>query len=324
MTPLTDSFNRRLSYLRLSVTDLCNYRCSYCLPHGYQGKASPDELSLPEIETLVAAFAQSGTRKVRLTGGEATLRRDLPDIIAACRAQPEIEHIALTTNAYRLDKLFPAYRAAGLDKINISIDSFHPETFRKITGKDECLNILRDVDGILTTGFQVKINTLLLREYAEATLPDALAYIKTHPVTLRFIELMQTGDNLGYFNRQHLSAAAIERRIADEGWQLRPRSPHAGPAREYTHPDFSGSIGFIAPYGKDFCTACNRLRVTSQGKMHLCLFGGVSHDLRPFLRSGDTEGLKKHLRELVMQKPEHHDLHDKKVGLITNLSMTGG
>ena len=227
MTPLTDSFNRRLSYLRLSVTDLCNYRCSYCLPHGYQGKASPDELSLPEIETLVAAFAQSGTRKVRLTGGEATL-------------------------------------------------------------------------------------------------PDALAYIKTHPVTLRFIELMQTGDNLGYFNRQHLSAAAIERRIADEGWQLRPRSPHAGPAREYTHPDFSGSIGFIAPYGKDFCTACNRLRVTSQGKMHLCLFGGVSHDLRPFLRSGDTEGLKKHLRELVMQKPEHHYLHDKKVGLITNLSMAGG
>lgn len=151
-----------------------------------------------------------------------------------------------------------------------------------------------------------------------------MAYIKTHPVTLRFIELMQTGDNLGYFNRQHLSAAAIERRIADEGWQLRPRSPHAGPAREYTHPDFSGSIGFIAPYGKDFCTACNRLRVTSQGKMHLCLFGGVSHDLRPFLRLGDTEGLKKHLRELVMQKPEHHYLHDKKVGLITNLSMTGG
>jgi len=124
--------------------------------------------------------------------------------------------------------------------------------------------------------------------------------------------------------RQLLSAAAIERRIADEGWQLRPRSPHAGPAREYTHPDFSGSIGFIAPYGKDFCTACNRLRVTSQGKMHLCLFGGVSHDLRPFLRSGDTEGLKKHLRELVMQKPEHHYLHDKKVGLITNLSMAGG
>ena len=114
MTPLTDSFNRRLSYLRLSVTDLCNYRCSYCLPHGYQGKASPDELSLSEIETLVAAFAQSGTRKVRLTGGEATLRRDLPDIIAACRAQPEIEHIALTTNAYRLDKLFPAYRAAAM------------------------------------------------------------------------------------------------------------------------------------------------------------------------------------------------------------------
>mgnify|MGYP002743824138 CR=1 FL=1 len=325
MTTLIDPHNRQLTYLRLSVTDLCNYRCSYCLPNGYQGKAKPDELTLPEIHTIAAAFAQSGTRKVRLTGGEATLRQDLPDIIAAIRAQPQIESIALTTNGHQLGKKFPVYRQAGLSKLNISLDSFNPETFQKITGKNQSQTILRDIETILNTGFtSIKINTLLLREYAEATLPDALAYIKTHPVTLRFIELMQTGDNLGYFNRQHLSAAAIERRIADEGWQLRPRSPHAGPAREYTHPDFSGSIGFIAPYGKDFCTACNRLRVTSQGKMHLCLFGGVSHDLRPFLRSGDTEGLKKHLRELVMQKPEHHYLHDKKVGLITNLSITGG
>ena len=231
-TPLTDPFNRRLTYLRLSVTDLCNYKCSYCLPEGYQGKANPDELSVAEIAVLAEAFAQSGTRKIRITGGEATLRRDLPDIIAACRAQPEIESIALTTNAYHLSRLFPAYRAAGLDKINVSIDSFHPETFRKITGKDECLNIQRDIDTMLEQGFTaIKANTLLLREYAEATLPDALAFIKTRPIILRFIELMQTGGNEGFFNNQHLSAAQIENRLISEGWQLLPRRPRIHPSR---------------------------------------------------------------------------------------------
>ncbi|MBH5328489.1 GTP 3',8-cyclase MoaA [Eikenella sp. S3360] len=323
--PLTDPYQRRLSYLRLSVTDLCNYRCTYCLPDGYQGKAKPDELTLPEIQTLVNVFAAAGTRKIRLTGGEPTLRRDLADIIAACKANPLIENVALTTNAFRLAKLFPAYRAAGLDKINISIDSFDPDTFFQITGKRECANILRALDGILDAGFYgVKVNTLLLRRYAERTLADALAFVRARPVTLRFIELMQTGDNGAFFNSQHLSAAEIERGLQEQGWQLAPRLPHAGPAREYFHRDFAGSIGFIAPYSEDFCKSCNRLRVTAQGKMHLCLFGGIAYDLRPFLRAGNAEGLRQYLHQTIAEKPEHHYLHDKKVGLITNLSMTGG
>ena len=322
---LTDPYNRRLSYLRLSVTDLCNYRCTYCLPDGYQGKAKPDELTLPEIETLVGVFAAAGTRKIRLTGGEPTLRRDLADIIAICKANPLIENVALTTNAFRLAKLFPAYRAAGLDKINISIDSFDPDVFFEITGKRECTNILRALDNILAEGFcNVKVNTLLLRRYAERTLADALDFVRERPVTLRFIELMQTGDNGSFFNSQHLSAAEIERGLQVQGWQLLPRQPQAGPAREYFHRDFAGSIGFIAPYSEDFCKSCNRLRVTAQGKMHLCLFGGIAYDLRPYLREGDAEGLRRYLHQTIAEKPEHHYLHDKKVGLITNLSMTGG
>ena len=325
MNPLTDPFNRRLTYLRLSITDLCNYRCNYCLPNGYQGKAKPDELSLPEINTLVSAFAKSGTRKIRLTGGEPTLRRDLADIIAICKAQPEIEHVALTTNAFKLAKLFPSYRAAGLDKLNISIDSFDPDIFFEITGKRECSNILHALDQILNDGFYpVKVNTLLLRRYAERTLPDALKFVRERPVTLRFIELMQTRDNLGFFNQQHLSAASIETQLQEQGWQLRPTQPHAGPAREYYHRDFAGGIGFIAPYSKDFCCSCNRLRVTAQGKMHLCLFGGVAYDLRPYLQREDVVGLQQHLHELMLEKPEHHFLHDKKVGLIRDLSMIGG
>lgn len=323
MTTLIDPHNRRLTYLRLSVTDLCNYRCSYCLPNGYQGKAKPDELTLPEIHTIAAAFAQSGTRKVRLTGGEATLRQDLPDIIAAIRAQPQIESIALTTNGHRLDKNFPVYRAAGLTKINISLDSFNPETFHKITGKDQSQTILRDIETILNTGFtSIKINTLLLREHAQETLRDALDYIRSRPIALRFIELMQTGDNSAYFQQHHQNALQLEQNLIQQGWQLQPRQPHAGPAREYSHPDYVGNIGIIAPYSQDFCTTCNRLRITAQGKMHLCLFGSVAHDLRPYLH--DVGSLKTQLAQLVQQKPEHHYLHNKKVGLITNLSMTGG
>ena len=323
MTTLIDPHNRQLTYLRLSVTDLCNYRCSYCLPNGYQGKAKPDELTLPEIQTIAAAFAQSGTRKVRLTGGEATLRQDLPDIIAAIRAQPQIESIALTTNGHRLDKNFPIYRAAGLTKINISLDSFNPETFHKITGKDQSQTILRDIETILNTGFtSIKINTLLLREHAQETLRDALDYIRSRPIALRFIELMQTGDNSAYFQQHHQNALQLEQNLIQQGWQLQPRQPHAGPAREYSHPDYVGNIGIIAPYSKDFCTNCNRLRITAQGKMHLCLFGSVAHDLRPYLH--DVGSLKNQIAQLVQQKPEHHYLHNKKVGLITNLSMTGG
>ena len=156
MSALTDSFNRRLTYLRLSVTDLCNYRCTYCLPDGYIGKAKPDELTLPEIETLAQTFAHSGTRKIRLTGGEPTLRRDLADIIAICRAQPQIESVALTTNAFKLAKLFPLYRAAGIDKLNISIDSFDPEVFYQITGKREYNKIVRALDGILEMGNSIR------------------------------------------------------------------------------------------------------------------------------------------------------------------------
>jgi len=323
MTTLIDPHNRQLTYLRLSVTDLCNYRCSYCLPNGYQGKAKPDELTLPEIQTIAAAFAQSGTRKVRLTGGEATLRPDLPDIIAVLNAQPQIQHIALTTNGHQLGKKFPVYRQAGLTKLNISLDSFNPQTFHKITGKDQSQTILRDIETILNTGFtSIKINTLLLREHAQETLHDALNYIRSRPIALRFIELMQTGDNPTYFQQQHQTAAQLEQNLIAQGWQLQPRQPHAGPAREYSHPDYIGNIGIIAPYSQDFCTTCNRLRITAQGKMHLCLFGSVAHDLRPYLH--DVGSLKNQITQLVQQKPEHHYLHNKKVGLITNLSMTGG
>lgn len=322
---LTDPFDRRLSYLRLSVTDLCNYRCAYCLPRGYQGKKEANELSLPEITHLVSVFAQNGTRKIRLTGGEPTLRKDLTDIIAICKAQPEIQSIALTTNAYRLLDYFPRFQAAGLDKLNISLDSFDAQTFYRITGKDEAKTILRDVDFVLESGFyNLKINTLLLKEQMSNALQDALNFIRSRPISLRFIELMQTGENHDFFRQHHLAGEALEKILCEQGWQRQEKQLHAGPAREFKHPDYAGSIGIIAPYQSDFCQACNRLRVSAQGKMHLCLFGGIAYDLRPFLNEARIDQLSDYLHQVIQDKPEKHYLHDKKFGLINNLSIIGG
>ncbi|MDO5686903.1 MAG: GTP 3',8-cyclase MoaA [Neisseria sp.] len=322
---LHDAFARRLSYLRLSITDLCNFRCVYCLPDGYQGKCKNNELSLAEIATLVQAFADCGTRKIRLTGGEPTLRSDVAEIVALCAAQKGIETVALTTNAHRLQDIFPKLRAAGLSKINISIDSFDDATFHRITGKHHPERIVADIDRILGEGFHaVKVNTLLLRTTAWETLHDALDFVRRRPVTLRFIELMQTGDNHALFASEHIRATELETALTEQGWQLRPRDEHAGPAREYSHPDYTGGIGIIAPYADSFCTTCNRLRVSAQGKLHLCLFAAEDADIRPFLTRGDAAGLSAFLREIVLRKPENHFLHQKRSGLIRDLSMIGG
>ena len=167
---------------------------------------------------------------MRLTGGEATLRADLPDIIAAIRAQPQIESIALTTNGHQLGKKFPVYRQAGLTKLNISLDSFNPQTFHKITGKDQSQTILRDIETILNTGFtSIKINTLLLREHAQETLHDALDYIRTRPIALRFIELMQTGDNSAYFQQHHQNALQLEQTWIKQAGNRKPAKPPPAP-----------------------------------------------------------------------------------------------
>lgn len=322
--PLYDAYARRLRYLRLSVTDKCNFRCIYCLPQGYQKMHHTPELSLTEIRVLLHAFVAQGTEKVRLTGGEPTLRKDIAQIIACCKEEG-IQQVALTTNGDRLSQKFPSLRSAGLDKLNVSLDSFDEETFFKITGKRGSAQILTSIRDILDSGFKhIKINTLLMRNCADDAFQAALAYVKELPVTLRFIELMQTGGNQTLFQQQHIEAQALENTLLKNGWQLRPRSLDAGPAREYRHANFAGSIGFIAPYSRNFCQSCNRLRITAQGQMHLCLFASRAYPIRSFLTQNNSTDLQAYLQEIIAQKPEQHYLLDKKFGLIQDLSMIGG
>ncbi len=325
MNALIDPYQRSLSYVRLSVTDLCNFKCSYCLPNGYVGKQHSNPLSLPEIQTLVQAFAQLGIQKIRLTGGEPSLRKDLTDIIALCKQTAGINTVALTSNGYRLSQYAHAWRQAGLDQINISIDSFNRTDFKAITGVDALPDIVKGVDVLLGQGFAaVKINAVLLHQYAAQTLQDSFDFVKTRPVSVRFIELMQTGGNHDVFFRQHISAAHIVAELQKKQWLVQQRTPNAGPAVEYAHSDYAGKIGVIAPYAEHFCATCNRLRVSSTGNMHLCLFDSVAHNLRPWLADGDVAGLRDYLTASLQLKPTQHFLAQQRSGLISNLSIIGG
>ena len=191
---LQDSFKRRFSYLRLSLTESCNFRCNYCLPNGSTCDNKAAELTLAEIKHLVHGFAHAGTSKVRLTGGEPTLRRDLCDIIETVRTTRGIKDVALTTNGYRLNKEIHHWLDAGLTALNVSVDSLDADTFHLVTGQDRLPDILAGIDRALALGLsKVKINTVLLRQYNGQSLNTFLDFVRDKPISLRFIELMQTG-----------------------------------------------------------------------------------------------------------------------------------
>lgn len=323
---LVDRQGRHFAYLRLSITDACNYRCSYCLPDGYQATAPRDYLSADEITHLVAGLAELGIWKIRLTGGEPTVRRDFLDIAARVRAQPGIRRLAVTTNGHALASRTGAWRAAGIDALNVSVDSLNRENFRAITGKDHLPKILKGIDEALAAGFaSVKLNCVLLRGKNDHEVDDFLEFVRRRPLSVRFIELMETGDNAAFFARHQLSGASVEARLLQRGWAASPRQAGDGPAREFSHPDYLGRIGLITPYARDFCDSCNRLRVTARGLLRLCLFGEGGHSLRPLLQSAEQQPqLLRSIHSLLAGKAPSHLLHFHNSGDLGNLSALGG
>lgn len=323
---LQDRFGRRFPYLRLSVTDVCNFRCGYCLPDGYTKSCNHDFLSLPEIERLVRAFAALGTWKIRLTGGEPTLRQDFTTLARAIADVQGVKRLAFTTNGYKLPERAQAFYDAGLRAINISIDSLNPETFSQLTGHDRLREVTDGVEAALAVGFEaVKVNTVLLKGVNDEALDDFTAFIANRPVSLRFIELMQTGENHAYFRKHHASSSLIREQLLARGWQELPRAVGAGPAVEFTHADYQGRIGLIAPYARDFCASCNRLRVSAKGELHLCLFGEDGHDLRPLLQAdSQQEELQERLQHLLQFKRSGHFLHEGDTGIRQHFASVGG
>ncbi|MCL1125089.1 GTP 3',8-cyclase MoaA [Shewanella surugensis] len=322
---LSDEIGRQFQYLRLSITDVCNFKCNYCLPEGYDCDGERDFLSMPEFTTLVQAFAQLGMKKIRLTGGEPGLRRELTDIIHLCSRTEGIEQVALTTNGFNLETHIEQWVGAGLTALNVSVDSLDPRLFHAITGHQKLQSILRGLERAEQLGLKkIKLNAVLLKQFNYHQLDDYLAWIKTRNVTIRFIELMETLDNQTFFDENHISGEKIQQYLLQQGWNEVIKPPFSGPAVEFYHNDYVGRIGLIMPYSKDFCAQCNRLRMSATGKLHLCLFGEEGIDLRPQLRNGDLIGTSEAIEAALFDKNKAHQLSQRIVGQTRHLAMLGG
>ncbi|WP_417458980.1 GTP 3',8-cyclase MoaA [Kordiimonas sp.] len=323
---LTDGFDRTFQYLRLSVTDACNFRCSYCLPEGFKKCGSPPPLSRDELRRAARAFVSLGLRKIRLTGGEPTIRPDFDDIVADISTVGGLKKLALTTNGYRLHERVERWHGLGLNAINVSLDSLNREAFRRITGHDRCHEVLHGIHRALEAGFSdVKINVVYMKDINDHEVADFITLTKTLPVSIRFIELMETGDHAAFFRNHHISTDVIADRLKILGWAPTIKAADSGPANEFMHTNHAGRIGLIAPYSKDFCKSCNRLRFSSQGNLHLCLFGNFGIPLRDYLQSDEQfEELRERLISAVRSKDANHQLAFGNAGMTRNLSAIGG
>ncbi|MBD1574884.1 MULTISPECIES: GTP 3',8-cyclase MoaA [Vibrio] len=327
-TEFVDNFQRKFYYLRLSITDVCNFKCTYCLPDGYHptGRKNSSFLDQSEIKRVVNAFADCGTTKVRLTGGEPSLRKDFTDIIASVAETKGINKVATTTNGYRMAKQVDDWKEAGLTHINVSVDSLDPKLFHQITGENKFHDVMNGIERAFEIGYQqVKVNVVLLKQLNGHSLPEFLHWIKTRPIQLRFIELMQTGEMDTLFQQQHQSGVSIRNHLIANGWLLKIKEANDGPAQVFVHPDYLGEIGLIMPYEKGFCETCNRLRVSATGKLHLCLFGDQGVELRDLLEQDQQEGaLIERIQGALKTKSVSHFLQDGNTGMTPHLASIGG
>ena len=324
---LVDAFQRAYYYLRLSITDQCNFRCNYCLPNGYQPEANkPSFLTLSEIVRVAEAFAAMGTEKIRLTGGEPTLRKDFITIAENVANVSGIRQLALTTNGYRMAKDVDAWQRAGITSINVSVDSLDPKMFHQITGINKFDEVMRGIERAFEIGYKkVKVNSVLMKNLNDHEFNQFLAWVKNRPIQMRFIELMQTGEMDTFFHHHHLSGEILVKKLLEQGWQLQQKAITDGPAKVFKHPDYMGEIGLIMPYEKNFCASCNRLRVSAKGKLHLCLFGEEGIELRDLLRSDDQQSiLQARIFSALQGKREHHYLHQVDTGIRQHLASIGG
>ena len=327
---LQDTFGRKFPYIRLSITDVCNFKCKYCLPEGY--KKTPGDtrsfLSAKEISRLAKALAELGVRKIRLTGGEPTVRKDFFDILKDMKQNSKIEKVTMTTNGYQLDKIAKQLYETGLNGINISIDSLNKETFKNLTGHDRLPEILNGIKILQDLDFKnIKVNAVLLKGIndSEKDFDIFSDFINDNKIDFRFIELMETGDNEEFFKKNHVPAKVFKDYLEKNNWLYQTYGKDAGPALNYIHPDFRGKFGLIAPYSKDFCKTCNRLRITARGDLRLCLFGNTGTKLRHLLQedSQKDELVDLITSQLRLKKASHHlELGD--TGITPNLSSTGG
>jgi cyclic pyranopterin phosphate synthase len=326
MTGLIDPFGRRIEYVRLSVTDRCDLRCQYCMPVGFKDFEEPEHwLTHDEIERVIRAFGELGTRRVRITGGEPLVRNQLPELAARLAALPGIKDLSLSTNATRLDKHAEALYRAGVRRINVSLDTLKPERFKAITqGKlDKVIN------GLMAARragfFPIKINMVVMKGINDDEVQDMVDFCIEHDFTLRFIETMPVGDTGRDASNQYISLQEVKTRLAEQYDLLPGVMPGGGPARYVQVAGTDLRIGFITPISQHFCETCNRVRLSVDGTLYMCLGQEESYPLRPLLRAGiSDEELQQHIIKAIALKPERHEFNEKPEQVVRFMSMTGG
>jgi len=324
-TLLTDNFQRPIEYLRLSVTDRCDLRCAYCMPEHFKGYEEPENwLTFDEIERLIGAFARLGVKRLRLTGGEPLLRRNLTELAGRLSALPGIEDLSLSTNATQLDKYARALRDNGVSRINVSLDSLQRERIEKITGRDCLHKILAGLMAGKEAGLApIKINMVALQGVNDDEIDAMVAFCIEHGFILRFIESMP----IGHTGReaQFLDLQPVKQRLRERFGLIEGVIPGGGPARYLKSADGKFSVGFITPISQHFCETCNRVRLAVDGTLYTCLGQDEKFEFRPLLRGGisDVE-LEDAIRKAISLKPERHEFREKPGKIVRFMSSTGG
>ena len=328
-TPLTDRFGRHVTYVRISVTDRCDFRCVYCMSEEMRFLPRAKILTLEEIQQVVRAFCELGVHKVRITGGEPLVRRNVIWLFREVGKLPSLRELVLTTNGSQLEKMAPALKEAGVRRINISLDSLQHERFRRLTRVGNLQKVLRGINAALAVGFdRLKLNSVVLKNRNHDEVHDLVQFCIDRGMDISFIEEMPLGV-IGEHDRaeSYYSSDAIRRDLEQRFTLVPTTETTGGPSRYCRVAGTDTRVGFISPHSHNFCESCNRVRVTTEGRLLLCLGQEHSVDLRHILRSspGDSESLKSAIVKSMEIKPKGHDFDlNRQPVILRHMSVTGG
>ena len=321
MKILKDNFNRKIEYLRISVTNRCNSRCKYCMPpEGIKLKSHDEILSFEEITNIVSVFAKLGVKKIRLTGGEPLVRRGIVDLVKKISDIEGINEITLTTNGLLLKKYATKLKEAGLDRVNISIDSLDKEKYSLITCGSSLKDVFEGIEEAKKVGLEpIKLNTVLVKDFNDNEIEDLVNLTRDNNYDIRFIELMTIGDTSNWSKDRYLSNETVLKKIKD----LKPviKKDKSSPADYYQISGYKGRVGLINPISCGFCDNCNRVRLTSNGSLKLCLHSDEEYDLRKY--AYDKIKLEEKILEIIKEKPKEHKLNEGVV-IKKNMFQIGG
>jgi len=324
---LTDPFSRQIEYLRISVTDRCDLRCTYCLPKGYKDFQEPDEwLTFDEIARVVDAFCALGAKRFRLTGGEPLVRHGLPDLVQKLSTIDGLEDLSMSSNAVRLGRFAAPLKAAGLNRVNVSLDSLDPARFAEITGGGKLQKVLTGLAAAKAAGLEpVKINMVVQGGVNDHEIPDMVKFCAGQGYTLRLIETMPLGSTGLAATQTYRSLESVMEDLRTQFDLIPDIMPGGGPARYYRVAGSATRIGLITPISRHFCETCNRVRMGADGTLYMCLGQEHSFQLRPLLRRGAQRAeLMDAIRHAITLKPERHEFNEKPEQVIRFMSQTGG